>query len=59
MLVMLNDRLVCWVKAVLSMDDELASTLDHLRPCTEQEFLDAYAKAHEQAYGQPFQVKGD
>lgn len=59
MLVMLNGRLVSWVKVVLSMDDSLASTIDNIRPCTEQEYLDAYARAHEQAHGQPFQVKGD
>lgn len=39
------------------MDDELCEALHNkLAPCTEQEFFDAYVKAHEQKFGEVFEA---
>lgn len=39
------------------MDDDLREQLHaDLAPCTEQEFLDAYCKAHYKHFGTPFTV---
>jgi len=38
------------------MDDEIRERLHmELAPCSEQEFLDAYAKAHREKYGSEFE----
>lgn len=43
--------------AVSLMDDEIREELNReLAPCTEQEFFKAYEKAHEEKYGEEFQV---
>lgn len=44
-------------EAVVSiMDDEIREAIhDRLAPCTEQEFFDAYCKAHEAKYGEEFE----
>lgn len=37
------------------MDDEIREHLhSQLAPCTEQKFFDAYCKAHEEKFGEPF-----
>lgn len=42
--------------AVALMDDELCEALNmEIAPCTEQEFFDAYCKAHEEKYGEAFE----
>lgn len=39
--------------ALSLMDDELREKVHmELAPCTEQEFFDTYAKAHEEKYGE-------
>lgn len=46
-----------WESASMLMDDELCETLHmDIAPCTEQEFFTAYCKAHEQKYGEPFEL---
>lgn len=43
--------------AVSLMDDEIREDLNReLAPCTEQEFFKAYEKAHEEKYGEEFQI---
>jgi hypothetical protein len=43
--------------AVNLMDDELREAIhDKLAPCTAQEFFDAYEKAHEKKYGEPWEL---
>lgn len=43
--------------AVSLMDDELREELNReLAPCTEQDFFSAYEKAHEEKYGEEFQI---
>ena len=43
--------------AVELMDDELREEVHaDLAPCTEQEFFQAYEKAHEEKYGEEFQI---
>lgn len=43
--------------AVSLMDDELREELNReLAPCTEQEFFEAYEKAHEEKFGEEFQI---
>ena len=45
-------------EAVVSlMDDELREELNReLAPCTEQEFFEAYEKAHAEKFGEEFQI---
>lgn len=39
--------------AVMHMDDDLREELNYeLAPCTEQEFFTAYAKRHEEKFGE-------
>lgn len=39
------------------MDEEIRESLhSQLAPCTEQEFVDAYCKAHEEKFGEEFMV---
>ena len=43
--------------AVSMMDDEIREELHNdLSPCTEQEFFDAYCKAHEDRFGEEFEL---
>lgn len=43
--------------AVSLMDDEIREDLNReLAPCTEQEFFEAYEKAHAEKYGEEFQI---
>lgn len=43
--------------AVSLMDDELREELNReLAPCTEQEFFEAYEKAHAEKFGEEFQI---
>ena len=43
--------------AVSLMDDEIREELNReLAPCTEQEFFTAYEKAHEEKFGEEFQI---
>lgn len=43
--------------AVNMMDDEIREELHaKLAPCTDQEFFEAYCKAHEEKYGEEFEM---
>lgn len=43
--------------AVNLMDDEIREELHReLAPCTDEEFLTAYMEAHEEKYGEEFQI---
>ena len=55
--VMLNNEMVDFEAAVMLMDDEIREELNsELSPCSEQEFIDAYAKAHAEKYGEEFEI---
>lgn len=57
MYVTYNNTQVDFEAAVNLMDDEIREALHaELAPCTEQEFFDAYCKAHEEKYGEKFAV---
>ena len=46
---------VCFEAAVALMDDSIREDLAFkLAPCTDQEFFDAYCKAHKTAFGEPW-----
>ena len=46
-----------WNTAVYLMDDELREELNaDLAPCTEQEFFEAYAKAHETKFCEEWEL---
>ena len=46
-----------WSTAVNLMDDDLREELNaNLAPCTEQEFFEAYAKAHENKFGEEWEL---
>ena len=43
--------------AVNMMDDEIREDLNRsIAPCTEQEFFDAYEKAHEEKFGEEWEL---
>lgn len=43
--------------AVILMDDDIREELhDELAPCTDQEFFDAYAKAHAEKFGEEWEL---
>lgn len=43
--------------AVLLMDDDVREQVHaDLAPCTEQEFFTAYEKAHEEKFGEPWEL---
>lgn len=43
--------------AVNLMDDEIREMLhEEIAPCTEQEFFDAYCKAHEDRFGEEWEL---
>ena len=49
-----------WNTAVNLMDDDLREELSaDLAPCTEQEFFEAYAKAHENKFGDAWELAKD
>lgn len=57
MYVTYNNTQVDFEGAVNLMDDEIREALHaELAPCTEQEFFDAYCKAHDEKYGEKFAV---
>lgn len=44
-------------EAVTLMDDEIREELHmEMAPCTEQEFFEAYAKAHEEKFGEEWEL---
>ena len=55
--VLLNGYEVDFDAAVNMMDVEIREALhNELAPCTEQEFMDAYVKAHEAKYNEQFEI---
>lgn len=55
--VMLNGKMVNFDAAVNLMDDAIREAVHaDLAPCTDQEFIDAYAKRHEAKYGETFEI---
>ncbi|MEE1194900.1 MAG: hypothetical protein U0K79_08910 [Phascolarctobacterium sp.] len=55
--VLLNNHEVDFDAAVNMMDVEIREALhNELAPCTEQEFMDAYVKAHEVKYNEQFEI---
>lgn len=51
----INGNQVDFEAAVNLMDDDLREELhDEMAPCSDQEFADAYAKAHEERFGEQF-----
>lgn len=55
--VMLNNEMVDFEAAVMLMDDEIREAINReMAPCSEQEFIDAYAKAHTEKYGEEFEI---
>ena len=55
--VLLNGNLVDFDAAVNMMDDEIREKLhNELAPCTDQEFMDAYAEAHEAKFNEHFEI---
>ena len=52
-----DGRTVDYAAAVELMDDDLREQLHReMAPCTNQEFYDAYVKAHAAKYGEKFQI---
>ena len=46
-----------WNAALALMDDDLREELNaDLAPCTEQEFFEAYEKAHENKFGEEWEL---
>lgn len=57
MYVTYNNDQVDFEAAVNLMDGEIREAIHaELAPCTEQEFFDAYCKAHEEKYGEEFAI---
>lgn len=55
--VVLNGQEIFFSAAVALMDDGIREALhSELAPCTEQEFMDAYAERHKEEFGETFQV---
>ena len=55
--VVVNGNTVDMEAAVNLMDDDLREQLHtELAPCSEQEFVDAYAEAHEEKFSEVFTV---
>ena len=49
-----------WNAAVNLMDDDLREELSaDLAPCTEQEFFEAYAKSHDNKFGEAWELAKD
>jgi hypothetical protein len=48
---------IYWNAAVELMDDDIREELhSELAPCTEQEFFTAYCKAHEEKFGEEWEL---
>lgn len=57
MYVSYNNDQVDFDECVQFMDDEIREKLHmEIGGCTEQEFFDAYCKAHEEKYGEEFAI---
>lgn len=55
-----NGTEIYWDSAVSLMDDEIREQLcSELSECTEQEFFTAYEKAHEEKYGEEWELSKD
>ena len=55
--VIIDDYEVDFEAAVNLMDDEIREQLhDEMAPCEDQEFIDAYVKAHEKKFNEDFVV---
>lgn len=55
--VILNGEEISFNVAVALMDNEICEQIHmELAPCENQEFLDAYVKAHQEKYGEEFIV---
>lgn len=55
--VMLNGEMVNFDVAVNLMDDEIREEVHaDLAPCSDQEFIDEYAKRHEEKFGKEFVI---
>ena len=53
----INGTEINYESAVELMDDEICESLNfELAPCTEQEFFTAYEKAHEEKYGEEWEL---
>lgn len=53
--VVIDGRITDYDAAVNVMDDDIREALhDKLAPCTKQEFMDAYVKAHAEKFGKDF-----
>ena len=52
-----NGHMIDYDAAVEMMDDDLREQLhQEMAPCTNQEFFDAYVKAHAAKFGEKFQI---
>lgn len=50
-----NGREIYYLPAVMLMDDELREMLhDELSPCSNQEFIEEYARRHKEKFGEDF-----
>lgn len=50
-----NGREIDFDAAVMLMDDDVReSVAAEIAPCTDQEFIEAYARAHEERFGEGF-----
>lgn len=57
MFVKLNGEISDFDAIVNMMDDDIRKYLyNQLAPCSEQEFVDTYIKAHEAKYGEKFDI---
>lgn len=53
----LNGQEISYAAAEALMDDDIREELHReLAPCSEEEFLEAYCKAHKEKYGEEFRV---
>ena len=56
-IVNLNGQEISYAAAEALMDDDIREELHReLAPCGEEEFLEAYCKAHKEKYGEEFRV---
>lgn len=56
-IVNLNGQEISYAAAEALMDDDIREELHReMAPCSEEEFLEAYYKAHKEKYGEEFRV---
>ena len=56
-IVNLNGQEISYAAAEALMDDDIREELHRaLAPCSEEEFLEAYCKAHKEKYGEEFRA---